>query len=64
MREALSAEKADPRGHGATNHAELLIVALGDRILDLVSREKPTPDPTIGQLGRNALAAYAREALG
>ncbi len=42
----------------------LLMVELGDRILDLAFRAGPEPDLAIIGLGRTALVAYARDALG
>jgi len=62
MRHALIAAKliradTDPR-------ILLLMVELGDRILDLAFRPGPEPDPAIIALGRTALVAYARDALG
>jgi AcrR family transcriptional regulator len=41
----------------------LLVVELGDRILDVAFRGSSTPDPVMIQLGRMALKAYAVEAL-
>ncbi|HXA72633.1 MAG TPA: TetR/AcrR family transcriptional regulator [Acidimicrobiales bacterium] len=41
----------------------LLVVELGDRILDVAFRGSSTHDPVIIQLGRTALKAYALEAL-
>jgi AcrR family transcriptional regulator len=42
----------------------LLVVELGDRILDLAFRDRLSADPAIVRLGRTALSAYARDALG
>lgn len=41
----------------------LLVVELGDRILDLAFRDRSDPDPMIIELGRTALNSYARDAL-
>ncbi len=41
----------------------LLVVELGDRILDLAFRDGSDPDPMIIELGRTALNSYARDAL-
>jgi AcrR family transcriptional regulator len=41
----------------------LLVVELGDRILDVAFRGSSTHDPVIIELGRTALKAYALEAL-
>jgi AcrR family transcriptional regulator len=41
----------------------LLVVELGDRILDVAFRGSSTHDPVIIQLGRTALKVYALEAL-
>jgi AcrR family transcriptional regulator len=41
----------------------LLVVELGDRILDVAFRGSSTHDPVIIQLGRTALKAFALEAL-
>ena len=41
----------------------LLVVELGDRILDLAFRDRSDPDPVIIELGRTALNSYARDAL-
>ena len=41
----------------------LMVVELGDRILDLAFRDRSDPDPMIIELGRTALNAYARDAL-
>jgi len=41
----------------------LLVVELGDRILDLAFRDRSDPDPMIIELGRTALNAYARDVL-
>ena len=41
----------------------VLVVELGDRILDLAFRDRATADPAIVALGRIALSAYARDAL-
>jgi hypothetical protein len=62
MRQALIAAEliradTDPR-------IPLLMVELGDRILDLAFRAGPEPDSAIIDLGRTALIAYARDALG
>ena len=61
MRQALIATElihaeTDPR-------VLLLVVELGDRILDLAFREAPAPDSAIIELGRTALGAAARDAL-
>jgi AcrR family transcriptional regulator len=61
MRQALIAlglidEDTDPR-------ALLMVLELGDRILDLAFREGPDPDQTVVDLGRAALRAYARDVL-
>jgi AcrR family transcriptional regulator len=61
MRDALIAqslipEDTDPR-------AVLLIVELGDRILDLALRNRTKPDPVVVDLGRAALRAYARDVV-
>ncbi len=41
----------------------MLVVELGDRILDLAFRDRSDPDPVIIELGRTALNSYARDAL-
>jgi AcrR family transcriptional regulator len=41
----------------------LMLVELGDRVLDLAFRAGPAPDSAIIELGRTALGAYARDAL-
>ena len=41
----------------------LVVVELGDRILDLAFRDRSDPDPMIIELGRTALNSYARDAL-
>lgn len=61
LRQALVAAKfappdTDPR-------VLLLVVELGDRILDLAFRDRSDPDPMIIELGRTALNSYARDAL-
>jgi AcrR family transcriptional regulator len=53
----LISPKTDPR-------VLLLMVELGDRILDVAFRGRSSPDPMMIQLGRTALKAYAVEALG
>jgi AcrR family transcriptional regulator len=42
----------------------LLVVELGDRILDLAFRDRLSADPAIVRHGRTALSGYARDALG
>ncbi len=44
-------------------HVFHVLIELGDRILDLAFRDRPTADPAIIDLGRTALTAYLREAL-
>jgi AcrR family transcriptional regulator len=61
MREALIAqgllaEDTDPR-------AVLMIVELGDRIVDLAFRDRTEPDPIVVDLGRAALRAYVEATL-
>jgi hypothetical protein len=41
--------------------ALLLVVELGDRVIDLASREGNEPDQTIIELGRSALRAYVEQ---
>ena len=41
----------------------LMVVELGDRILDLAFRDRSDPDPMIIELGRTALNSYVRDAL-
>ena len=41
----------------------MLVVELGDRILDLAFRDRSDPDPVIIELGRTTLNSYARDAL-
>ncbi len=53
----LISPKSDPR-------IFLLVVELGDRVLDVAFRGRSSPDPVMIQLGRIALKAYAVEALG
>jgi len=61
MRNALIAERLIPAETDPT--VLLLVVELGDRILDLAFRDRVTADPAIVALGRTALSAYARDAL-
>ncbi len=41
----------------------LLVVELGDRILDLAFRDRVSAEPTVVRLGRIALSAYVRDAI-
>ena len=55
MRDVLVASELIPAD--ADMRALLLVVELGDRVLDLASREGNEPDQTIIELGRSALRA-------
>jgi AcrR family transcriptional regulator len=61
MREALIAGRLIPMD--TDPRAVLLIVELGDRILDLAFRDRLEPDRVVLDLGRAALRAYARDTL-
>lgn len=54
--QGLIPDDTDPR-------AVLMIVELGDRILDLAFRDRSEPDRVVVDLGRAALGAYVRETL-